>query len=204
MNTDTDTPLTHAQDTDSDTDTPLTHAQDTGAESSTTSGRKLRTVVLSSLLGTTVEWYDFFLYSTAASLVFGKLFFPETNGTVGTMLAFATFAVGFVARPLGGLLFGHIGDRVGRKRTLAFTMGLMGVSTALIGLLPTYGQVGALAPCCCWSCVSRKAWRSAASGPEPYCWRWSTDRRAARAGSAATRRSAWRSDSPSVRACSRS
>ncbi|MHB9757306.1 MFS transporter [Streptomyces sp. BYX5S] len=112
----------------------------------TTPGRTLRTVVLSSLLGTTVEWYDFFLYSTAASLVFGKLFFPETNGTVGTMLAFATFAVGFVARPLGGLLFGHIGDRVGRKRTLAFTMGLMGVSTALIGLLPTYEQVGALAP----------------------------------------------------------
>ncbi|MFD7293111.1 MFS transporter [Streptomyces sp. NPDC059897] len=126
--------------TDTDTDTG------TGAAGGATAGRKLRTVVLSSLLGTTVEWYDFFLYSTAASLVFGKLFFPETNGTVGTMLAFATFAVGFVARPLGGLLFGHIGDRVGRKRTLAFTMGLMGVSTALIGLLPTYSQVGALAP----------------------------------------------------------
>ena len=108
--------------------------------------RQLKTVVLSSLLGTTVEWYDFFLYSTAASLVFGKLFFPEANGTVGTMLSFATFAVGFLARPLGGLLFGHIGDCIGRKRTLAFTMGLMGGSTALIGLLPTYGQVGLLAP----------------------------------------------------------
>ncbi|SCK31932.1 Predicted arabinose efflux permease, MFS family [Streptomyces sp. WMMB 714] len=108
--------------------------------------RKLRTVVLSSLLGTTVEWYDFFLYSTAAGLVFGELFFPTTNGTVGTMLSFATFAVGFVARPVGGLLFGHIGDRIGRKRTLAFTMGLMGVSTALIGVLPTYEQAGLLAP----------------------------------------------------------
>jgi MFS family permease len=111
-----------------------------------TGPRRLKTVVLSSLLGTTVEWYDFFLYSTAASLVFGKLFFPTTNGTVGTMLSFATFAVGFLARPVGGLLFGHIGDRIGRKRTLAFTMGLMGGATALIGLLPTYGQVGILSP----------------------------------------------------------
>ncbi|MFD6275287.1 MFS transporter [Streptomyces sp. NPDC060209] len=102
--------------------------------------------MLASLLGTTVEWYDFFLYSTAAGLVFNKLFFPTADGTVGTMLAFATFAVGFVARPVGGLLFGHLGDRIGRKHTLAFTMGLMGVSTALIGLLPTYQQVGVLAP----------------------------------------------------------
>ncbi|MEU6118726.1 MFS transporter [Streptomyces sp. NPDC047117] len=107
---------------------------------------RLRTVVLASLLGTTVEWYDFFLYATAAGLVFDKLFFPVANGTVGTMLSFATFAVGFVARPVGGLLFGHVGDRIGRKRTLAFTMGLMGVSTSLIGLLPTYQQVGILAP----------------------------------------------------------
>ncbi|MFJ6852727.1 MFS transporter [Streptomyces sp. NPDC091271] len=103
-------------------------------------------MVLASLLGTTVEWYDFFLYSTAAGLVFNKLFFPTADGTVGTMLSFATFAVGFVARPVGGLLFGHLGDRIGRKHTLAFTMGLMGVSTALIGLLPTYQQVGVLAP----------------------------------------------------------
>ncbi|CAL9291895.1 MFS transporter [Streptomyces sp. SudanB182_2057] len=111
-----------------------------------TDPRTLRTVVLASLLGTTVEWYDFFLYSTAAGLVFGKLFFPTADGTVGTMLSFATFAVGFVARPVGGLLFGHVGDRIGRKHTLAFTMGLMGVSTALIGLLPTYEQAGVLAP----------------------------------------------------------
>lgn len=107
---------------------------------------RMRTVIVSSLLGTTVEWYDFFLYSTAAGLVFGKLFFPTSDGTVGTILAFATFAVGFLARPIGGVVFGHIGDRVGRRRTLALTMGLMGVSTALIGVLPTYRQAGVLAP----------------------------------------------------------
>jgi MFS family permease len=107
---------------------------------------RVGTVVVSSLLGTTVEWYDFFLYSTAAGLVFGKLFFPAGNGTIGTILAFATFAVGFLARPVGGLVFGHIGDRVGRRRTLALTMGLMGVSTALIGVLPTYRQAGIWAP----------------------------------------------------------
>jgi len=113
---------------------------------SDTSRRPLRTVVLASLLGTTVEWYDFFLYSTAAGLVFGDLFFPTGNDTVGTILSFATFAVGFLARPIGGLLFGHIGDRIGRRRTLAVTMSLMGGSTALIGLLPTYQQIGVWAP----------------------------------------------------------
>lgn len=106
----------------------------------------LRTVVFASLLGTTMEWYDFFLYSTAAGLVFGKLFFPTANATVGTLLSFATFAVGFLARPIGGLLFGHIGDRIGRRRTLAVTMGLMGASTALIGVLPTYARAGMWAP----------------------------------------------------------
>ncbi|MGW7637425.1 MFS transporter [Streptomyces decoyicus] len=111
-----------------------------------TDRRRLRTVVLSSLLGTTVEWYDFFLYSTAAGLVFGKLFFPTGNDTIGTILSFATFAVGFLARPIGGLLFGHIGDRIGRKRTLAVTMGVMGGSTTLIGLLPTYETAGVWAP----------------------------------------------------------
>ena len=108
--------------------------------------KDVRTVILSSLMGTTVEWYDFFLYSTAASLVFDKLFFPTDDPTVSTMLAFVTFFVGFVARPLGGVLFGHIGDRIGRKRTLVSTMLLMGLSTAAMGALPTYEQVGLLAP----------------------------------------------------------
>jgi MFS family permease len=107
---------------------------------------RLRTVVAASLLGTTVEWYDFFLYATAAGLVFNKVFFPNASSLVGTLLAFATFAVGFVMRPIGGVVFGHIGDRIGRKRSLALTMLIMGVATALIGVLPTAAQIGAWAP----------------------------------------------------------
>src|SRR3954469_17245125 len=106
----------------------------------------LRTVLVSSVIGTTVEWYDFFLYSTAAGVVFNKLFFPTDNEFVGTMLSFVTFFVGFVARPIGGVLFGHIGARIGRKRTLITTMVVMGLATAAMGALPTYAQVGALAP----------------------------------------------------------
>lgn len=105
-----------------------------------------RTAVAASLIGTTVEWYDFFLYSTAAGIVFNKLFFPDTSAFVGTMLSFATFAVGFVMRPVGGLVFGHIGDRIGRKRTLALTMAIMGGSTALMGVLPTSAAIGIAAP----------------------------------------------------------
>ena len=105
-----------------------------------------RTVVAASLIGTTIEWYDFFLFSTAASIVFPKLFFPAGNETVGTLLSFATFAVGFVARPIGGILFGHLGDRVGRKATLVATMALAGVATALIGVLPSYASIGIWAP----------------------------------------------------------
>lgn len=108
--------------------------------------RRLRIVVAASLLGTTVEWYDFFLYATAAGLVFSKVFFPNETSLVGTLLAFATFAVGFVMRPIGGLVFGHIGDRIGRKRSLALTMLIMGVATALIGVLPTAAQIGVWAP----------------------------------------------------------
>lgn len=108
--------------------------------------RRLRTVALASLLGTTVEWYDFFLYATAASLVFNTVFFPQQSGFVGTLLTFATFAVGFAVRPIGGVVFGHIGDRIGRKKTLALTMVMMGVATALMGALPTAAQVGIVAP----------------------------------------------------------
>lgn len=93
-----------------------------------------------------VEWYDFFLYATAAGLVFHQVFFPNASSLVGTLLAFATFAVGFVMRPIGGLVFGHIGDRLGRKRSLALTMLIMGGATALIGVLPTAAQIGAWAP----------------------------------------------------------
>ncbi|MBO0681041.1 MHS family MFS transporter [Mycolicibacterium sp. S2-37] len=107
---------------------------------------RVRTALLASLVGTTIEWYDFFLYATAASLVFNHAFFPDQSSLVGTLLSFATFAVGFVVRPIGGFVFGHIGDRIGRKRTLALTMFLMGGATALMGLLPTAAQIGVLAP----------------------------------------------------------
>jgi metabolite-proton symporter len=106
----------------------------------------LRKVVLASLIGTTIEWYDFFLYGSAAALVFNKLFFPEFEPLTGTLLAFATYALGFVARPIGGIVFGHFGDRVGRKRLLMLSLVLMGVATTLIGLLPTYARIGAWAP----------------------------------------------------------
>jgi metabolite-proton symporter len=101
---------------------------------------------MASLIGTTIEWYDFFLYGSAAALVFNKLFFPEFDPLVGTMLAFATYALGFVARPVGGIVFGHFGDRIGRKRLLMLSLVLMGVATILIGLLPTYAQIGVWAP----------------------------------------------------------
>ncbi|WAJ45986.1 MFS transporter [Mycobacterium sp. Aquia_216] len=125
---------------------PAPAPADTLDESDAERRRRLRTVVAASLLGTTVEWYDFFLYATAAGLVFSKLFFPNASSVVGTLLAFATFAVGFVMRPVGGVVFGHIGDRIGRKRSLALTMLIMGVATALIGVLPTAAQIGAWAP----------------------------------------------------------
>ncbi|WP_319244006.1 MFS transporter [uncultured Propionivibrio sp.] len=104
------------------------------------------TVGLASLMGTTIEWYDFFLYGTAAALVFNKLFFPNLDPLLGTLAAFGTYAVGFFARPFGGLLFGHFGDRVGRKSMLMITLFLMGIPTTLIGLVPTYDQIGLWAP----------------------------------------------------------
>ncbi|MGP3991874.1 MFS transporter [Streptomyces sp. 3N207] len=101
-----------------------------------------RKVLLSSLIGSTVEWYEFFIYGTAASLVFGDLFFPEFTPLVSTLLALSTFAIAFVARPIGGVVAGHFGDRIGRKSMLVFTLTLMGVATFAIGLLPTYDQIG--------------------------------------------------------------
>ncbi|WP_037973778.1 MFS transporter [Streptomyces sp. NRRL WC-3742] len=103
-------------------------------------------VVAASLIGTTIEWYDYFLYGTAAALVFGKLFFPNTDPLTGTLLSFLTYAIGFAARPVGALVFGHFGDRVGRKRLLVVSLLLMGGSTTAIGLLPTYSSIGAAAP----------------------------------------------------------
>ncbi|REK06692.1 MAG: MFS transporter [Planctomycetota bacterium] len=103
-------------------------------------------VVLASFIGTTIEWYDFFLYGTAAALVFNQLFFPELDPVTGTMAAFGTYAVGFFARPVGGVVFGHFGDRMGRKSMLVATLMMMGMATFLIGVLPTYEQIGVAAP----------------------------------------------------------
>ncbi|KTT63923.1 MFS transporter [Pseudomonas oryzihabitans] len=111
--------------------------------------RTLRRIVFASVLGNALEWYDFFLYGTAAALIFGPLFFPAgTDPVLGTMASFAGFAVGFLARPLGGLIFGHIGDKSGRKKALVMTLAIMGVATFTMGLLPTYEQAGYLAPVC--------------------------------------------------------
>ena len=106
----------------------------------------LRRVVLSSLIGATIEWYDFFLYGVVAGIVFNRLYFPPGDPLVGTLLAYTTFAVGFVTRPLGGVIFGHFGDRIGRKSVLVMTLMIMGVATFLIGLIPTYAQIGVWAP----------------------------------------------------------
>ena len=103
-------------------------------------------VILAASVGSALEWYDFFLYGTAAALVFGDLFFPKSDPLVGTLLAFLTFGVGFVVRPLGGILFGIIGDRYGRKPVLVATLLMIGIGTALIGVLPTYGAIGYWAP----------------------------------------------------------
>lgn len=103
-------------------------------------------VVFASLVGTAVEWYDFFLYGSAAALVFGTLFFPESEPVTATLLAFGTYALGFVARPLGGIVFGHFGDKVGRKKMLVVALMMMGVATFAIGLLPTYATIGVAAP----------------------------------------------------------
>jgi MHS family shikimate/dehydroshikimate transporter-like MFS transporter len=108
--------------------------------------RALMEVVVASTVGTTIEWYDFFLYATAAALVFPALFFPSFNPFVGQILSFSTFTIGFIARPIGGVVFGYLGDRVGRKATLVATLLLMGISTVLIGLVPTYNQIGVAAP----------------------------------------------------------
>ncbi|WP_347558403.1 MFS transporter [Robbsia sp. KACC 23696] len=113
------------------------------AESGTTSARR---VAMASTIGTIAEYYDFFVYGTAAALVFGKLFFPSSDAFIGTIAAFASFAVGFVARPIGGMVFGHYGDRLGRKKAMVVTILIVGIGTVVIGLLPTYAQIGPWAP----------------------------------------------------------
>lgn len=106
----------------------------------------IRRVVTASLVGATIEWYDFFLYGVVAGIVLNKLYFPSDDPLISTMLAYTTFAVGFVTRPLGGIIFGHFGDKIGRKSVLVMTLMIMGISTVGIGLVPTYEQIGIWAP----------------------------------------------------------
>ncbi|WEY42134.1 MFS transporter [Paraburkholderia sp. SUR17] len=113
---------------------------------SSSSLRQPGRAALAAFIGTMIEWYDFYIYATAAALVFGELYFPSGDRFVSTMASFATFAVGFFARPLGGIVFGHLGDRIGRKNALMITLMMMGAATVCVGLLPSYGSVGALAP----------------------------------------------------------
>src|SRR5260370_6424980 len=109
-------------------------------------GASLRWVIASTMIGSIIEWYDFYIYGTAAALVFGKLYFPSSDPKMATLAALLSFAVGLFARPVGAVLFGHFGDRIGRKSMLLFTLFLMGIPSALIGLVPTYASIGIWAP----------------------------------------------------------
>jgi len=124
-------------------DDEVTKAAEPGQESQRT---QVRRAAVASAIGTTIEWYDFFLYNTAAALVFPHLFFPASSAYAGAMQSFATYAVGFAARPVGAAIFGHWGDRIGRKATLIITLLVMGISSAVVGILPGTATIGVLAP----------------------------------------------------------
>jgi len=130
----------------------------------------VRRAVTTAVLGQILEWYDFFLYGTAAALVFGKLFFPVgSDPLTGTIAAFGGFTVGFIARPIGGVLCGHIGDRYGRKVVMMLTLLTMGTATVLMGVLPTYQQIGIAAPVLLVCCESCKGSRQAENGAAASC-----------------------------------
>lgn len=124
----------------------MTSASTVSRDDATTGKSQIRTIVASSVVGTTVEWFDFFAYSTAAALILNSLFFPDYDPLVGTILAFGGIAVGYFGRPLGSIVFGHFGDRIGRKRMLVLSLVIMGLATFAIGLLPTYTAIGVAAP----------------------------------------------------------
>ncbi|MGL9722946.1 MFS transporter [Sodalis sp. (in: enterobacteria)] len=121
-------------------------AGNAASQTAVTTARQLRLTLISSVVGTALEWYDFYLYGTAAALIFNHLFFPQLSPLSGTLAAFASYGVGFLVRPLGGLFWGDIGDKYGRRPVLIGTLVLMGVSTTAIGLLPGYGSIGFAAP----------------------------------------------------------
>ena len=118
----------------------------TAAETPQQTKKRLRKVAAATIFGSMLEWYDFYLYATMAAIVFSKIFFDNSNPKSATLMAFSTFAIGFIARPFGGILFGYLGDKFGRKQVLVLTFCLMGVCTALIGLIPSYASIGIWAP----------------------------------------------------------
>ncbi len=132
--------------------------------------RQVRRVAAASSFGTGIELYDFLIFGLAAGLVFPKLFFPGSDPLVGTLLSFMTFGAGFLARPIGGLVFGHFGDRVGRKLMLVITLTTTGVCTVLMGLLPTYEQAAPSRRPCSWSCGCSRGSSWAASRAAPSSW----------------------------------
>jgi MFS family permease len=156
----------------------------------------MRRVALASCVGTTIEFYDFFIYGTAAALVFPKVFFPALGAAAGTVASFATIAVAFVARPIGAMIFGHYGDRYGRKQTLIATLLLMGTATVLIGLLPGAATIGVAAPVLLVVCGPGRGLRSAGNGPVRRCSPRSTRRQGGEAGTrcfhSSEHRSRWR------------
>jgi MFS family permease len=164
--------------------------------------RRHARVLLASLVGTAVEFYDFYIYATAAALVFGPLFFPASSPSAQLLAAYASFGVAFIARPVGASLFGHFGDRIGRKSTLVASLMLMGGSTLLIAFLPTYATAGWWAPLLLCLLRFGQAWGSAASGVGRRCSRSRMRRRATAPGSACSRNWAHRSASSPPTACS--
>lgn len=125
---------------------PVPSPSSGGAAAPARGAREARLTAVASTVGAVIDWYDFFLYGTAAALVLAPLFFPESNPVVGLLAAFGTYAVGFLFRPIGGAIFGHYGDKLGRKRMLVITVIIMGVASALVGVLPTYASIGVWAP----------------------------------------------------------
>lgn len=142
----------------------------TRPDEGTLSLSRARRAALGSFAGAVVDWYDFLLYGITAALVFNREFFPQVSPAMGTLAAFATFGVGFLFRPLGGVIFGHFGDRLGRKRMLMLTVWMMGIATALIGILPSFSTIGWWAPILLVTCVPFRDLPSAANGEAQRCF----------------------------------
>jgi MFS family permease len=171
----------------------LTATVDVAPRTSVGKKRTMASVVFAGSIGTVIEWYDFLIYGTAAALVFNSLFFPNVDPLTGTLAALGAYAAGFFARPVGGILFGHFGDRIGRKTMLMITMLVMGLGTFCVGLLPTYHQIGIWRRSCWLRCASCRASALAANGAALRWSCWSTRRPAGAAFTAAWCRSASRS-----------